>query len=90
MPRPTNKEELITAANTNYEKLLEMIDNRTDEEKCRSYDFTASEKKKEAHWRRDKNIRDILMHLNEWHLLLLEWIKNRENDDSKPFLNLLV
>ena len=86
MPRPTNKEELITAANTNYEKLLEMIDNRTDEEKCRSYDFTAYEKKKEAHWRRDKNIRDILMQLNEWHLLLLEWIKNRENDDSKPFL----
>ena len=25
MPRPKNKEELITAANTNYEKLLTMI-----------------------------------------------------------------
>lgn len=25
--------------------------------------------------------------LYEWHLLLLEWIKNRENGNSKPFLN---
>lgn len=86
MPRPKNKEELISAANTNYEKLLAMIEKRTDEERCASYDFSADEKKKEAHWRRDQNIRDVLMHLNEWHLLLLEWIKNRENEDSKPFL----
>ena len=86
MPRPKNKEELITAANTNYEKLIEMIEKRTEQEKCASYDFAADEKKKEAHWRRDQNIRDVLMHLNEWHLLLLEWIKNRENEVSKPFL----
>lgn len=86
MPRPKNKEELITAANTNYEKLLKMIEDRTDAEKQTEYDFSADVKKKEAHWRRDKNLRDVLMHLNEWHLLLLEWIKNRENGSNKPFL----
>ena len=37
MPRPKNKEELITAANTNYEKLLSMIENRTDAEKEAEY-----------------------------------------------------
>lgn len=26
------------------------------------------------------------MHLHEWHLLLLEWIKNREDGSNKPFL----
>ena len=86
MSRPKNKEELITAANTNYDKLLTMIENRTDEEKNATYDFSSDEKKKEAHWRRDRNLRDVLMHLNEWHLLLLEWIKNRKNDEKKPFL----
>lgn len=86
MPRPKNKEELITAANTNYEKLMAMIENRTEAEKCVAYDFSTDEKKKEAHWRRDQNIRDVLMHLNEWHLLLLSWIKNRENEDKRPFL----
>lgn len=86
MPRPKSKEKLITAANTNYEKLLAMIENRTGAEKENDYDFSADEKKKEAHWRRDKNLRDVLMHLNEWHLLLLEWVKNRENGSDKPFL----
>ena len=86
MPRPKNKEELITAANTNYEKLLTMIENRTDAEKEREYDFSSDEKKKEAHWKRDKNLRDVLMHLHEWHLLLLAWLQNRENGSNKPFL----
>ena len=45
MPRPKNKEELITAANTNYEKLLTMIENRTDEEKNATYDFSSDDKK---------------------------------------------
>lgn len=86
MPRPRNKEDLIKAANDNYEKLLLMVEKRTDAEKNIIYDFSSDENKKEAHWRRDKNLRDVLMHLNEWHLLLLEWIKNRESQSSKPFL----
>ena len=86
MPRPKNKEELINAANTNYEKLLTMIENRTDAEKEAEYDFGSDEKEKEAHWKRDKNLRDVLMHLHEWHLLLLAWLQNRENGCNKPFL----
>lgn len=86
MPRPRNKADLIIAANTNYDKLITLIEKRTDAEKNTPYDFSGDEKKKEAHWRRDKNLRDVLMHLNEWHLLLLEWIKNRENGSNKQFL----
>lgn len=52
MARPRNKEELITATNTNYDKMLAMIENRTEEERAAAYDFSADEKKKEAHWRR--------------------------------------
>lgn len=65
MARPKNKQELIEAANTNYEKLLSMIERRTEAEKSAPYDFLDDEKKKEAHWRRDRNLRDVLMHLNE-------------------------
>ncbi len=86
MPRPGNKEDLRKAATTNYEKLLEMIESRSEAEKRIDYDFSADEKKKEAHWKRDKNLRDVLMHLNEWHLLLLKWIQNRENGSNRPFL----
>lgn len=86
MPRPKNKAELIEAATTNYEKLMAMIDKRTDAEKNTDYDFSTDEKKKEAHWKRDKNLRDVLMHLNEWHELLLKWIRNYEDGGNRPFL----
>ena len=33
MGRPVNKEELREAANVNFNRLLEMIENRTEEEK---------------------------------------------------------
>ena len=46
MPRPKNKEELIQATNSNYEKLLAMIEQRSDAEKETVYDFTSDEKKK--------------------------------------------
>lgn len=86
MGRPVNKEELREAANANFSRLLEMIENRTEEEKNTPYDFSQDEKKKEAHWRRDKNLRDVLVHLYEWHMLLLDWIKNREDGENRPFL----
>lgn len=86
MARPKNKEELIKAATENYDKLINLIEQRAEAEKSIEYDFASDEKKKEAHWRRDKNLRDVLMHLVEWHNLLLEWIKNRENGSNKPFL----
>ena len=43
MAKPKTKAELIEAATTNYENLLEMIANRTEEEKSREYDFSGDE-----------------------------------------------
>lgn len=36
---------------------------------------------KETHWSRDKNLRDVLVHLYEWHQLLLSWIKANLNGE---------
>jgi len=41
---------------------------------------------KEAHWVRDKNMRDVLVHLYEWHRLLLNWVENNMNGIATPFL----
>ena len=46
MAKPKTKAELIEAATTNYENLLEMIANRTEEEKSREYDFSDDDRKK--------------------------------------------
>lgn len=79
MSRPRNKADLIMAAIENFEKLIKMIEEMSSEEKSTIFDFSGDEKKKEAHWGRDKNVRDVLIHLWEWHKLLLRWIKNNRD-----------
>jgi len=86
MPRATTKEDLINNAKENYEKLNELISKLSEKELNTPFDFSADEKKKEAHWKRDKNLRDILIHLYEWQQLLLNWVKANSNDERKPFL----
>ncbi|MDE5577802.1 MAG: ClbS/DfsB family four-helix bundle protein [Oscillospiraceae bacterium] len=86
MPRPTTKTELLKAAEENYSKLEKLIASLTEEQLNTPFDFSGDEKKKEAHWRRDKNLRDVLVHLYEWHTLLLNWVAANENGESKPFI----
>lgn len=86
MGRPQTKTDLIEAATENYQKLLTMIDSMTETEKQTEYDFSNDEKKTEAHWKRDKNLRDVIIHLHEWHNLMLEWLENNTSGKFKPFL----
>lgn len=86
MSRPATKQELITAANMNYEKLLNLIDNMTETELNTPFHFENDEKKKEAHWKRDQSLKDVLIHLYEWHQLLLNWVKANQNGKSQPFI----
>ena len=63
MPRPKNKEELIDLAQLNYAKLLNHIDSLpVDDQLAEFHNGTMN-----------RNIRDVLAHLHEWHLLLLKW-----------------
>ena len=86
MPRPTTKNDLMTAARQNYERLNLLISKMSEEELNTPFDFSKDEKKKEAHWRRDKNLKDILIHLYEWHRLVLNWINSNRKGEEKPFL----
>lgn len=86
MGRPTTKTDLMAAAAANYEKMNIFISGLTEKELSMPFDFSKDEKKKEAHWKRDKNLRDILIHLYEWHQLLLNWIEANQNGDVKPFI----
>lgn len=81
MARPINKQQLISAATDSYDKLTAFIAYMSDEELNTPFDFSADEKKKEAHWRRDKNLRDVIMHFVRWQGLLLT-ITGRERHRS--------
>lgn len=84
MARPTSKSELISAAAANYEEMNALIASMTEKELSTPFAFDHS--KKEAHWQRDKNLRDVLIHLYEWHQLLLNWVSSDMRGENLTFL----
>ena len=83
VPRPTNKSDLIKAANDEFTKLCVLLDS-TPKELLKS-DFKNALPKNV----RDKNARDILIHLYEWSKMLENFITNNlefkgENALPKP------
>lgn len=79
MSRPTTKKDLQEAAREQFDKLQTLIATFTSEEQEGTFDFSLVKTGNEAHWTRDQNIRDVLIHLYEWHNLVEKWItSNRE------------
>lgn len=88
MGRATTKPDLIKAADSQFEKLWKLIDSMTIEKQTEAFHFGDLYADKEAHWSRDKNLRDVFIHLYEWHQLLLNWIRSNLKGESKPFIPL--
>lgn len=86
MGRPTTKKDLINSATENYEKMNMLILSLTGNELLIPFDFSNDVKKTEAHWKRDKNLRDVLIHLYEWHRLLLNWVKSNTEGKDISFI----
>jgi len=86
IPKPTSRNELVRLAATRFEELCALCDSMSEREHAVSFDFSGGVNRKEAHWRRDKNVRDVLTHLYEWHQLLLTWVRDNRNGRSRPFL----
>jgi len=76
MPRPTNKAELVAAADTMFAKLWKLIDGMPEAMQSAAFAFED----------RDKNLRDVLVHLYEWHQLLLRWANANLAGEARPFL----
>ncbi len=86
MARPKTKADLIEAANVNFEKLWKTIDGLSEAAFNTVFDFSDNPKLKEAHWPRDKNVRDVLVHLYEWHQLLIHWVAKNQAGEAVKFL----
>lgn len=86
MARATTKPDLIQAAGEQFAKMWKLIEAMTEAEQNAPFYFGDNFKKKEAHWERDKNLRDVLVHLYEWHQLLLNWVESNQKGERKPFI----
>ena len=82
MAKAKTKQELVAAANDQFEKLWDLVNSLSEEQQRGTFEFDG----KEAHWQRDKNIRDILVHLYEWHQLLLKWVASNQAGVEAQFL----
>lgn len=88
MPRATTKTDLVKTANEQFGALWKLVDSLSGGVQNASFNFGDDFvlKQKEAHWGRDKNVRDVLVHLYEWHKLLLNWVRCNKSGVSEPFL----
>ncbi len=76
MARPTTKEQLLQSSEANFHKLFTIINSATKEELEKPFSFED----------RDRNIRDVLVHLYEWHQLLLQWVNSNQAGTQASFL----
>ena len=65
MSRATTKTDLMIASNGQFDKLCKLIDSMSDEQQNAAFGNAMATAGKEAHWGRDKNLRDVLVHLYE-------------------------
>lgn len=76
MARPTTKQQLLEQSEESFKKLFALINSLTVVEQERTFLFED----------RDRNIRDVLVHLYEWHQLLLNWIRSNSVGNKISFL----
>ena len=86
MSRPKTKTELLELAEKNFRELLKLADSLTPRERITPFDFSVDLSKKERHWGRDNNVRDIYIHLYEWHQLLLNFVDANLQGNQQSFL----
>ena len=86
MARPTTKDDLVEAAKKNFEQLWKIIESMPDGALNTEFNFSSDPKRKEAHWQRDKDLRDVLIHLYEWHQLLLSWVSSNVAGNKSAFI----
>lgn len=65
MARPQDKISLLAQSQENFDKLQTLIDSLSAEQQAGIFPFED----------RDRNIRDVLIHLYEWHQLYLKWVQ---------------
>lgn len=76
MSRPTTKQQLMDKGEDYFNELFDLINSLEADEQEKLFAFED----------RDKNIRDVLVHLYEWHQLLLNWIKSNLSGKEINFL----
>lgn len=72
MSRPTDKTSLLELSETNYSKLIALVDDFSEDELAKSFPEQYM----------NRNVRDVLAHLHVWHEMMLNWYEVGMSDDK--------
>ena len=86
MPNPTTKQELLAAMTDGYAQLNEQIAKMSEAELSAPFTFAADPKKCGVRWQNDRCLRDLLIHLREWQLLMSTFVQNIREGHPKDYL----
>lgn len=85
MARVQDKATLLIESEKSFKELIDYLESLSSEQISGIFPFDATSGK-ERHYVRDENIKDVLMHLYEWHQLLIDWVANNQAGQDYPFL----
>lgn len=86
MPNPKTKQELLAAINDGYARLNGQIAKLSTDDIAAPFDFTADPKKCGVRWQYDRCLRDLLVHLYEWQVLMRVFVQNIREGHPKDYL----
>ena len=86
MANPKNKQELLASMTDDYAKLCDQIAKMSDEERTKPFDVAADPKKCGVRWQYDRCLRDLLIHLHEWQVLMRVFVQNIREGHPRDYL----
>ena len=86
MTNPTTKHELLDSIADGYTKLCDQITKLSDEGAAASFDFASDPKKCGVRWQYDRCLRDLLIHLHEWQVLMRDFVQNIRDGHPRDYL----
>lgn len=86
MANPSTKQELLVSIADGYAKLCEQIGKMSEAEAAATFDFASDPKKCGVRWQYDCCLRDLLIHLYEWQVLMRVFVQNIRDGRPKDYL----
>ena len=84
MPSPKTKQELLASITDGFAKLNEQIGKMNEAETAAT--FTTDPKKCGVRWQYDRCLRDLLIHIHEWQVLMRVFVQNIREGHPKDYL----
>lgn len=86
MANPTTKQELLTSIADGYAQLNEQIAKMSETEITALFTFAADPKKCGVRWQYDRCLRDLLIHIHEWQVLMRVFVQNIREGHPRDYL----